>query len=893
MKTLLIPACRVSGLFVFFVSISLTVASAAVKERSYTFDDPGATAGTQPAVLAGFNRRGVEDSAPSTTDYGSVDPPLNVNNSFVPLVGSGNIARIPFYADASDRPGASPGNLGLLFDGIDDTLYNPTPPAAATTPYSFDPRDFGRFEVLSQAWIKPTSSSIGTRQVVWRIGNENGGVVITADGHWAMRTGNPSAEVPLEGVEIASNATVTLNAWTHVAVLRGGNTSLMYVNGSIAATQNGFWGGDGPEVRLGSDLLAEGLFFQGIIDNFNIGTASDGVFSPGVDLDYFTDQAIDFSGVLGDVNQDGLVNNIDYEIWSTNFGFNNSMGFGDPNTLLMGDVDNSGDIDLYDFRIIQQQALAAGTPLTFITIPEPGTVLLLLTAGVFLAGRRKRICRGQLVATLAVVVVAAGLCTSSASAAVVVADDFYYDGPTKLLHVGGGFTGDQRYAGGQNGPAGRWTSLWGQIGDGIITTPDYTPPIDPFNGLPEPIAPPYVALYDGFFGVQSELFRNFELADSVSPTQTLYFGGRFRVDLEIGTDGGTIPQFYAPRLFLNRIAGDDRILDINGIPLDPQRDRTQDIALGIEGNQVVARLGAGDEVKTVVATSPPDNGQWHTLIGKLEINVGGGANERLSVWINPTGVETGGTMAQIEADVLTDLSGLIGTFHSQGTIPLDPVDPEVGRSYIDDMVIGTAWQDVASVAVPRLTLRINPTTGVGRLINQTGTAFDLDGYSIESEDGSLNATGWNSLDEQNIDAWLQNKATANQLVETNFLGATTIAAGGQLVLGGLFNTSGVTTQDVAGRYSTQDGLINLLNVEYSTAGLDGDFDGDGDVDGRDFLRWQRGQSPNPLSASDLAAWRANYGAGSLIATATAVPEPGTAALLCCGLIGLIGLKRSV
>jgi hypothetical protein len=41
-----------------------------------------------------------------------------------------------------------------------------------------------------------------------------------------------------------------------------------------------------------------------------------------------------------------------------------------------------------------------------------------------------------------------------------------------------------------------------------------------------------------------------------------------------------------------------------------------------------------------------------------------------------------------------------------------------------------------------------------------------------------------------------------------------------------------------------------------------DFDNDGDVDGRDFLRWQRGDSPNPLSSGDLALWQEQYGEGS-------------------------------
>ena len=56
----------------------------------------------------------------------------------------------------------------------------------------------------------------------------------------------------------------------------------------------------------------------------------------------------------------------------------------------------------------------------------------------------------------------------------------------------------------------------------------------------------------------------------------------------------------------------------------------------------------------------------------------------------------------------------------------------------------------------------------------------------------------------------------------------------------------------------------------------GDFDLDGDVDGGDFLVWQRGGSPNPISAADLALWKANY--ATAVAAGGAVPEPGTLGL---------------
>lgn len=893
-------------------SLIVASAQAATKERVYTMgdNDPGAVVGGKPPLVATItpNRPGTVDLQASTTDYGSVDPPLNVNSSFVPMV-SFNANFAPVYVSAAGRPGAAPGSLALEFDGVNDNMYSAGPSAGS---YSFDPRDFGGgFGVLAQAWVKPTSTEFPEQQFIFRIGAENGTAKISTNGFWTLQTGNTAT--PPDLFEVESTVAVVPNQWTHVAVVRGGNDSTLYINGSVAARDLGFWGGDGPEVTLGANSFGTDSFFKGDIDNFNVATLNGG-FDSGRDNDYFADSGITFSGIAGDINQDTLVNNADYLIWSKNLGFSTSFGVGDASTLLKGDADRSGRIDLWDFRVIQQAALAAGTPLT--GVPEPSMAALVVAAigcGVGLKPRRRR--RPVPSHLITAMMLAAASLATTAHAAVVVSDDFLYDGPSKTLHVGGGFAGNSRYAGGQDGPAGRWTSLWGQIGDGIITTPAYTPPNPP--GDAEPNTPINAALYDGFFGVQSELFRNFDLAGSVAPTQTLYFGGRFKVDLDIGSDGRAVPQFYAPRLFLNRVAGDDRYFDAGNptVPITPQRDRTQDIAVGVESyrnvttqmidNMVVARLGDGLETRTMVVAAPPSDGNWHTVIGKLELNVSGGANERLSVWLDPTGVETGGTMVQTEASVLADLNGLIGTLHSQGTRPVNlagdpavPTDPsdgfidmpqELGRSYIDDMAIGTAWQDVAVVSVPRLTLRINPTTGAGRLINTTATTFALDGYSIESAAGALNSAGWGSLDDKNVSSWHEDVATANNLVETNFLASTTILPGGQLALGNLFNAGGSPT--VTGRYSTGDGLINLLNVEYSSAGLAGDYDLDGRVDGRDFLVWQRtmgatvtpgvgadGNNSGKIDAGDLTVWRNNFGAAAAAST-YAIPEPCTATLV--------------
>jgi hypothetical protein len=84
----------------------------------------------------------------------------------------------------------------------------------------------------------------------------------------------------------------------------------------------------------------------------------------------------------------------------------------------------------------------------------------------------------------------------------------------------------------------------------------------------------------------------------------------------------------------------------------------------------------------------------------------------------------------------------------------------------------------------------------------------------------------------------------------------------------------------------------------------GDFDSDGDVDGADFLTWQRGLGltgqPNgstgdadgdgDVDQADLGVWNTNFNGTAEVGAIGAVPEPAALALGALGLLGMAAVR---
>ena len=124
------------------------------------------------------------------------------------------------------------------------------------------------------------------------------------------------------------------------------------------------------------------------------------------------------------------------------------------------------------------------------------------------------------------------------------------------------------------------------------------------------------------------------------------------------------------------------------------------------------------------------------------------------------------------------------------------------------------------------------------------------------------------------------------LAESFLLGSSVFGPGRSESLNNAFQIGGAQTLEFQYRDAVS-GAISDGTVVYVSTGPDGDFDDDGDVDGADFLEWQR----TDRTPAGLTAWQNSYGTGGgALSGVSAVPEPTTTTY---GLLLLVVAFRDV
>jgi autotransporter-associated beta strand protein len=119
---------------------------------------------------------------------------------------------------------------------------------------------------------------------------------------------------------------------------------------------------------------------------------------------------------------------------------------------------------------------------------------------------------------------------------------------------------------------------------------------------------------------------------------------------------------------------------------------------------------------------------------------------------------------------------------------------------------------------------------------------------------------------------------------------------------GTYGAVGNASADFQSTLITGSGLLQVTTLPVTE---NADFDGDGDVDGADFLTWQRGlggpgglaqgdaNGDSTVNAADLGIWTSQFGTGApSVRAAAAIPEPAAAvvAMIAAG-VALIGRRR--
>jgi hypothetical protein len=286
------------------------------------------------------------------------------------------------------------------------------------------------------------------------------------------------------------------------------------------------------------------------------------------------------------------------------------------------------------------------------------------------------------------------------------------------------------------------------------------------------------------------------------------------------------------------------------------------------------------------------------------------ANDTANPLVNYSG---GQTLDAGEADVWISTGGASPTFafavgrQSPGTAPqgigFRTFSGDIGEALVDNVLLmpGATFDRGQFQPAPSLDLRIDPVSGQVRIENTTEVDIAFNGYSISSEDGSLDPIGWKSVaapptlpgfpvGDGSGNGWEKaSNPTGNLIAEFYLEGNSTIPAGVSVSLGHAYNQA-LNAQDVIVEFSGESGAVTTKPALYGTIGpivSPGNFNETGPVDGADLAVWRAGfgtatgavhttgdaNGDGDADGSDFLAWQRDLGAPLSAASGAGVPEP--------------------
>jgi len=184
--------------------------------------------------------------------------------------------------------------ITTLLYNLDASALGALPGTSITTSSSFngssqrlsttggDSTAMGTGNFTWECWVRPTAST-GYQAFIDTRGQETGYSAVETDGAFFGLNNNTLFPIYYSSVAlITSSIAVTLNAWTHVALVRNSGTTTLYVGGVSGGTYTGSLDLSAPYVNIGGTAIG-GLWLTGQISNLRMvkGTAVyTGTFTP-------------------------------------------------------------------------------------------------------------------------------------------------------------------------------------------------------------------------------------------------------------------------------------------------------------------------------------------------------------------------------------------------------------------------------------------------------------------------------------------------------------------------------------------------------------------------------------------------------------------------------------